>query len=46
MRPAGVGARNLSECLALQAKAADRYDPAMARLIPISISSRAGRWRP
>jgi RNA polymerase sigma-54 factor len=31
--PPGVGARNLSECLALQAKAADRYDPAMARLI-------------
>jgi RNA polymerase sigma-54 factor len=31
--PAGVGARNLAECLALQAKAADRYDPAMARLI-------------
>jgi RNA polymerase sigma-54 factor len=31
--PAGVGARGLSECLALQAKAADRYDPAMARLI-------------
>ena len=31
--PAGVGARNLSECLALQARAADRYDPAMARLI-------------
>jgi RNA polymerase sigma-54 factor len=31
--PAGVGARNLSECLALQAKAIDRYDPAMARLI-------------
>ena len=31
--PAGVGARSLSECLALQAKAADRYDPAMARLI-------------
>src|SRR4029079_13772791 len=29
----GVGARSLSECLALQAKAADRYDPAMARLI-------------
>ena len=29
----GVGARNLAECLALQAKAADRYDPAMARLI-------------
>ena len=33
LEPAGVGARNLSECLALQAKAADRYDPAMARLI-------------
>jgi RNA polymerase sigma-54 factor len=31
--PAGVGARNLSECLALQAKDANRYDPAMARLI-------------
>src|SRR3954447_16138255 len=31
--PPGVGARSLSECLALQAKAADRYDPAMARLI-------------
>jgi RNA polymerase sigma-54 factor len=31
--PAGVGARTLSECLALQAKEADRYDPAMARLI-------------
>jgi RNA polymerase sigma-54 factor len=31
--PPGVGARNLSECLALQAKAADRHDPAMARLI-------------
>ncbi len=33
MDPPGVGARSLSECLALQAKAADRYDPAMARLI-------------
>ena len=31
--PVGVGARSLAECLALQAKAADRYDPAMARLI-------------
>jgi len=31
--PVGVGARDLSECLALQAKEADRYDPAMARLI-------------
>ncbi|HTU09442.1 MAG TPA: RNA polymerase factor sigma-54 [Allosphingosinicella sp.] len=31
--PAGVGARTLAECLALQARDADRYDPAMARLI-------------
>jgi RNA polymerase sigma-54 factor len=31
--PAGVAARSLAECLALQAKDADRYDPAMARLI-------------
>jgi RNA polymerase sigma-54 factor len=31
--PAGVGARSLSECIALQAKEADRYDPAMACLI-------------
>ncbi len=31
--PTGVGARDLAECLALQAREADRYDPAMARLI-------------
>jgi RNA polymerase sigma-54 factor len=31
--PSGVGARGLAECLALQAKAVDRYDPAMVRLI-------------
>src|SRR4051812_42454802 len=31
--PVGVGARSLAECLSLQARAADRYDPAMARLI-------------
>ncbi|MBO9499841.1 MAG: RNA polymerase factor sigma-54 [Novosphingobium sp.] len=31
--PAGIGARSLSECIALQAKEADRYDPAMACLI-------------
>jgi RNA polymerase sigma-54 factor len=31
--PTGVGARNLSECIALQAKEADRYDPCMAKLI-------------
>jgi RNA polymerase sigma-54 factor len=31
--PTGVGARDLAECLALQASEADRYDPCMARLI-------------
>ena len=31
--PTGVGARSLSECLALQAKEADRYDPCIARLL-------------
>ncbi len=31
--PSGVGARSLAECLTLQAKEADRYDPCMARLI-------------
>jgi RNA polymerase sigma-54 factor len=31
--PTGVGARNLSECLTIQAREADRYDPCMAKLI-------------
>ena len=31
--PTGVGARSLAECLALQAREADRYDPCMARLL-------------
>lgn len=31
--PTGVGARSLSECLAIQAREVDRYDPAMASLI-------------
>jgi len=31
--PTGVGARDLAECLALQAREADRYDPCMALLI-------------
>jgi RNA polymerase sigma-54 factor len=31
--PCGVGARDLAECIAIQAREADRYDPAMARLI-------------
>lgn len=31
--PTGVAARDLAECLALQAREADRYDPAMAAMI-------------
>jgi RNA polymerase sigma-54 factor len=31
--PTGVGARDLAECLALQLKEKDRFDPAMATLI-------------
>ena len=31
--PTGVGARTLAECLALQAREADRYDPCMRALI-------------
>jgi len=31
--PTGVGARSLSECLALQAREADRHDPCMAKLL-------------
>jgi RNA polymerase sigma-54 factor len=31
--PTGVGARDLAECLTLQAREADRYDPCMAKLI-------------
>lgn len=31
--PTGIGARSLAECLALQAKEADRYDPCIARLL-------------
>ena len=31
--PTGIGARSLAECIALQAKEADRHDPCMARLI-------------
>lgn len=33
LEPTGVGARSLAECLALQAREADRYDPCMQRLI-------------
>ncbi|WHO39545.1 RNA polymerase factor sigma-54 [Sphingobium sp. AP49] len=31
--PTGVGARSLAECLALQAREADRYDPCIQRLL-------------
>ena len=31
--PTGIGARDLAECIALQAREADRYDPCMAALI-------------
>jgi RNA polymerase sigma-54 factor len=31
--PTGVGARSLAECIALQAKERDRYDPCMAALL-------------
>jgi RNA polymerase sigma-54 factor len=31
--PSGVGARNLSECLAIQLKERDRFDPAMQALV-------------
>jgi len=31
--PTGIGARDLGECLALQAREADRYDPAMATML-------------
>ena len=41
--PTGVGARSLAECLALQAREADRYDPAMARLIDnLELLARGG----
>ncbi|WP_156841813.1 RNA polymerase factor sigma-54 [Novosphingobium aquimarinum] len=33
LEPTGVGARNLGECLALQAIEVDRHDPCMARLL-------------
>ncbi len=41
--PTGVGARTLSECLALQAKEADRYDPCMKVLIDNLELLAAGR---
>ncbi len=41
--PVGVGARSLAECLELQARAADRYDPCMATLIANLDLLAAGR---
>jgi RNA polymerase sigma-54 factor len=44
--PTGVGARDLAECIALQAREADRYDPAMARLIDnLELVARGERAR-
>ncbi|HET9512038.1 MAG TPA: RNA polymerase sigma-54 factor, partial [Sphingomonas sp.] len=44
--PTGVGARSLAECIALQAKEADRYDPAMAALIDnLDLLARGERVR-
>ena len=44
--PTGVGARDLAECLALQAKEADRYDPCMARLLDhLDLLARGERAR-
>ncbi|HVZ14394.1 MAG TPA: RNA polymerase factor sigma-54, partial [Bauldia sp.] len=33
LEPSGVGARDLAECLAIQLRERDRYDPAMAGLV-------------
>lgn len=41
--PTGIAARSLSECLALQAREADRYDPCMALLIDNLELLAAGR---
>jgi RNA polymerase sigma-54 factor len=43
--PTGVGARSVAECLALQAREADRYDPCMQRLIANLDLVAAGRLR-
>ncbi len=41
--PAGVGARNLRECLALQLRDRDRFDPAMEALVDNLALLAAGR---
>jgi RNA polymerase sigma-54 factor len=41
--PSGVGARTLAECIAIQAREADRYDPCMAKLIDnLELLARGG----
>ena len=41
--PCWVGARDLAECIRIQAREADRYDPAMARLIDnLDLLARGG----
>jgi RNA polymerase sigma-54 factor len=42
--PAGVGARSLAECLALQLRERDRLDPAMAALLENLPLAAAGRF--
>jgi RNA polymerase sigma-54 factor len=44
--PTGVGARDLAECLALQAREADRYDPCMQRMLAnLDLLARGERAR-
>ena len=43
--PAGVCARNLTECLAIQLKERDRYDPAMQALARASRTVGEARFR-
>ena len=46
LEPTGVGARDLGECLALQAKEADRHDPCMAKLLQnLDLLARGERAR-
>ena len=44
LEPCGVGARSLSECLTIQAKEADRYDPCMAKMIANLDLVARGAW--
>lgn len=44
LEPAGCFARNLEECIALQLKNLDRYDPAMAKLVQNLEMLAAGKF--